>query len=50
LINNLTPQDYRDRIEYIKENFEIAKKYKSVDDILGKNIIKTLGLRGYEYE
>ena len=50
LINNLTPQDYYDRLEYIKENFEIAKKYKSVDDVLGKNIIETLGLKGYEYE
>ena len=50
LINNLTPQDYYDRIKYIKENFEIAKKYKSVDDILGRNIIKTLGLKGYKYE
>jgi hypothetical protein len=50
LIKNLTPKDYYSRMEHIKENFEIAKKYKSVDDVLGKNIIKTLGLKGYECE
>ena len=27
---------------------EIAKKYVCVDDIIAENVIKTLGLEGYE--
>ena len=33
---------------YIKENYEIAKKYVCVDDVIAENIITTLGIEGYE--
>jgi len=34
ILSKLTVNDYFSRIEYIKNNFEIAKKYLSTDDII----------------
>jgi hypothetical protein len=34
ILSRLTINDYFSRIEYIKNNFEIAKKYVSTDDII----------------
>lgn len=34
ILSKLTIDDYFNRIEYIKNNFEIAKKYVSTDDII----------------
>jgi hypothetical protein len=34
ILSKLTINDYLSRIEYIKNNFEIAKKYVSTDDII----------------
>lgn len=34
IINNLTPEFYHSKMSAIKENFELAKKYVVVDDIL----------------
>jgi hypothetical protein len=35
-------------LPHIRNNFEIAKKYVCVDDIIAENIIKTLEIKGYE--
>ena len=35
-------------LPYAEENFELAKKYVCVDDVIAQNIIDTLGLEGYE--
>ena len=48
ILDNLSEQKYHDMMPYIEENYEIAKKYVCVDDVIAENIIKTLGLEGYE--
>ena len=48
ILNNLSEGLYLDMMPYIEENYEIAKKYVCVDDIIAENIIKTLGLEGYD--
>ena len=48
ILDNLSEEQYLDMLPYIEENYEIAKKYVCVDDIIAENIIKTLGLEGYE--
>ncbi len=48
ILDNLTEQQYYDMMPYIKENYEIAKKYVCVDDIIADNIIQTLGIKGYD--
>jgi hypothetical protein len=48
ILDNLSEQQYYDMMPYIEENYEIAKKYVCVDDLIAENIIKTLELEGYE--
>jgi hypothetical protein len=48
ILDNLSEGLYLEMIPYIKENYEIAKKYLCVDDMIAENLIKTLGLKGYE--
>ena len=48
ILNNLSEDLYLGMMPYIEENYETAKKYVCVDDIIAENIIKTLGLEGYE--
>ena len=48
ILDNLSEQKYHEMMPYIEENYEIAKKYVCVDDVIAENIIKTLGLEGYE--
>jgi hypothetical protein len=35
ILSNLTINDYISRIEFIKKNIELSKKYVSTDDIIG---------------
>ena len=42
ILDNLSEKKYYDMMPYIKENFEIAKKYVCVDDIIAENIMNTL--------
>ena len=48
ILDNLSEELYNEMLPHIRNNFEIAKKYVCVDDIIAENIIKTLGLEGYE--
>jgi len=48
ILDDLSEQKYHDMMPYIKENYEIAKKYVCVDDIIAENIINSLGLEGYD--
>ena len=42
ILDNLTDDLYDSKLEYVRENFEIAKKYVSVDDTFADNLIKTI--------
>ena len=42
ILDNLSKQQYHDRLEYVKENFKIAKKHISMDDMFAENLIKTI--------
>jgi hypothetical protein len=48
ILDSLSEEKYLEMLPYAQENFEIAKKYVCVDDIIAENIITTLGLDGYE--
>jgi len=48
ILDNLSEEQYLEMMPHIKDNYEIAKKYVCVDDIIAENVIKTLGLEGYE--
>ena len=48
ILDSLSEELYLDMMPHIEENYETAKKYVCVDDIIAENIIKTLGLEGYE--
>jgi hypothetical protein len=48
ILDNLSEELYDEMLPYAKNNFEIAKKYVCVDDIIAGNLIETLGLEGYE--
>jgi hypothetical protein len=48
ILDGLSEGKYLELLPYTQENFEIAKKYVCVDDIIAENIITTLGLDGYE--
>jgi len=48
ILDNLSEELYNKMLPHIRNNFEIAKKYVCVDDIIAENIINTLGLKGYE--
>jgi len=38
----LKKEDYYNRLEYVKENFEIAKKFSSTDDIIADTILNCI--------
>ncbi len=44
ILDNLSEKKYNDMLEYVKENYELAKKYVCVDDIIADNLIKHLDL------
>jgi len=43
ILDNLSEQIYYDKIEYVKENYELAKKYVSMDDTFATNLVNLLG-------
>ena len=43
ILDNLNEDEYNSRIEYVKENFELAKQYVSMDDTFARNLKKILG-------
>ena len=38
ILDNLSPELYYDKIEYVKENYELAKQYVSMDDTFARNL------------
>ena len=42
ILESLTPDLYDEKIEYIKENYELAKKYVSMDDTFARNLKKEI--------
>jgi hypothetical protein len=42
ILDSLSEDLYTSKLEYVKENFEIAKKYVSMDDTFADNLIKTI--------
>jgi hypothetical protein len=42
VVGSLTESDYISRIEYIKENIELAKQYAVTEDWMYENILKDL--------
>jgi len=42
ILDNLSEQIYYDRLEYVKENYELAKKYVSMDDTFAANLTSLL--------
>jgi hypothetical protein len=42
VLNDLTPQKYEELLPYVKENFEIAKRFLTVEDYIYENYIKDL--------
>ena len=40
ILDNLSPELYNEKIEYVKENYELAKKYVSMDDTFATNLIE----------
>jgi len=42
ILDNLSEQIYYDRLEYVKENYELAKKYVSMDDTFSTNLTSLL--------
>lgn len=42
ILDNLSEKEYYDRLEYVKENFELAKQYISMDDTFAKNLFKAI--------
>ena len=43
ILDNLTEEQYYDKIEYVKENYELAKNYLSMDDTFARNLKKIIG-------
>ena len=39
ILNQISPDLYNEKLEYIKENYELAKKYVSMDDTFATNLI-----------
>ena len=44
ILDNLSENLYEDMLPYVQENYEIAKKYVCVDNIIADNLIKHLEL------
>ena len=42
ILDNLSEDLYNSKLKYVKENFEIAKKYVSMDDTFAENLTKTI--------
>ena len=42
ILDNLSEKEYYDRLEYVKENFELAKEYISMDDTFAKNLVRVI--------
>lgn len=42
ILDNLSEDLYNSKLKYVKENFELAKKYVSMDDTFATNLIKTI--------
>ena len=42
ILDNLSEQQYYDRLQYVKKNYETAKKHVSMDDMFAENLIKTI--------
>jgi hypothetical protein len=42
VVGSLTENDYLSRIEYIKDNIELAKQYAITEDWMYENILKDL--------
>ena len=42
ILDSLSDDLYQNKLQYIKENFEIAKKYVSMDDTFAENLTKTI--------
>jgi len=38
ILDNLTPQLYEEKLEFVRENFERAKQYVSMDDTFARNL------------
>ena len=43
ILDNLSEEEYTKRLDAVKENFEISKKYMSMNDTFARNLRKTLG-------
>ena len=42
ILDSLSDDLYQNKLQYIKENFEIAKKYVSMDDTFAENLVETI--------
>ena len=38
ILNNINPDLYNEKLEYVKENYELAKQYVSMDDTFATNL------------
>ena len=45
ILDDLYEKKYNDMLQYAEENYELAKKYVCVDDIIAENLIKHLDLK-----
>ena len=45
ILDDLSEKKYNDMLQYAEENYELAKKYVCVDDIIAENLIKHLDLK-----
>jgi len=43
ILDNLNAEEYTKRLDAVRENFEISKKYMSMNDTFARNLRKTLG-------
>ena len=44
ILDNLSEKKYNNMLDYVQENFELAKKYVCVDDTIADNLFKHLDL------
>ena len=45
ILNSLSEEKYKSMLEYVHENFELAKKYVCVDDVIADNLNEHLDLK-----
>jgi len=48
ILDSLTEKKYREMLEYVEENYEIAKKYTNVDDRLADGIVQAIAVEKNE--